>query len=266
MSKWSAAHGREKRSMLCHVSPVHIPSHNPNLSENEVHFKNSRRRRRDFGVSWSVLSWASLCSERANLWVKRLIFWILEGCLLRAVAANFLLAVQKKRCRRFVRTMARRWKHGYTTAAACRRAKPRFFFSPAPLTQMISCWRVQSSLCTIHVSHFVLWETITAVFPHSPCPLLSCPFLLLYNYVRVPLIHPLSAEAHRPTFMSGFFSLSYGGGARCVFRLILAATRSTVLQFPAWQKKKPEGKVIQPQCWEEREAQSQNVLEWLFAV
>lgn len=144
-----------------------------------------------------------------------------------------------------------------------------FFFSPATLTQMISCWRVQSSQCTIHVSHFVLWETITAVFPHSPCPLLSCPFLLLYNYVRIPLIHPLSAEAHRPTFMSGFFSLSYGGGARCVFRLILAATRSTVaLQFPAWQKKKkkPEGKVIQPQCCEEREAQSQNVLEWLFAV
>lgn len=106
---------------------------------------------------------------------------------------------------------------------------------------MISCWRVQSSQCTIHVSHFVLWETITAVFPHSPCPLLSCPFLLLYNYVRVPLIHPLSAEAHRPTFMSGFFSLSYGGGARCVFRLILAATRSTVaLQFPAWQKKKSQ--------------------------
>lgn len=97
MSKWSAAHGREKRSMLCHVSPVHIPSHNPNLSENEVHFKNSRRRRRDFGVSWSVLSWASLCSERANLWVKRLIFWILEGCSLCAVAANFLLAVKKKK-------------------------------------------------------------------------------------------------------------------------------------------------------------------------
>lgn len=114
-----------------------------------------------------------------------------------------------------------------------------FFFPPAPLTQMISCWRVQSSLCTIHVSHFVLWVAITAVFPHSPCPLLSCPFLLLYNYVRVPLIHPLSAEAHRPTFMSGFFSLSYGGGARCVFRLILATTRSTAaLQFPAWQKKK----------------------------
>lgn len=133
--------------------------------------------------------------------------------------------------------MARRWKLGYTTATVCRIAKPRFFFSTAPLTQMISRWRVQSSLCTIHVSHFALWEVVTAVFPHSPCPLLSCPILLLYNYVRVPLT-PLSTESHRPTFMSCFFSLSYGGGSRCVFQLILAATQSNVaLQFAAWQKK-----------------------------
>lgn len=95
---------------------------------------------------------------------------------------------------------------------------------------------VQSSLCTIHVSHFALLEAVTAVFPHSSCPILSCPFLLLYHYVRVPLT-PLSAESHRPTFMSCFFSLSYGGGSRGVFRLILAATQSNVaLQFPARQR------------------------------
>lgn len=161
--------------------------------------------------------------------------------------------------------MAQRWKHAYTTAAG--EPSPGFLLFFFPCSSHSNDFMLESAVIPVHHSclTFCAVGSRNSGIPTLP---LSSPLLSFSLQLCVSPTHPLSAEAHRPTFMSGFFSLSYRRGARCVFRLILAATRSTVaLQFPAWQKKKkPEGKVMQPLCWEEREAQSQNVLEWLFAV
>lgn len=107
-----------------------------------------------------------------------------------------------------------------------------------------------SYLTFCDVGGFVL----TAVFPHSPCPLLSCPFLLLYNSDSPPPALTLGAEAYLPTFMSGFLAALME--EVLVVLAYFSRSKSTLPQRRAQPNQKER---IQPQSREEREGESKYV-------
>lgn len=92
---------------------------------------------------------ASLCSERPNLWLKRLIFGILEGCSLRAIAANFLLAVlEGKGKKNKVQEILRgQWPGGGNTVTQLQQCA--VVFSPAPGSAVIPVHHSCLTFCSV---------------------------------------------------------------------------------------------------------------------